>query len=192
MISSASVALAPLGATGGRERERVATRLARSVPRAPPSRLAEGQLREEAGGLEHAAEAEPARRCGPKPARSVPERRCAPARHEAADRVEQGRLAGAVGADEADDLAASDRDRCRRPRTPPKLHDDSRPRAPATVGVATVSRCDGRGRCRGRALAGVGTGSDAIRHEGFACASSRAERARRGSRGGGSAGRRRR
>ena len=76
-------------------------------------RLAHGELGEQRRGLERAAEAHAC------PARAAPCRRDvvaeeldrARARHEAADGVHQRRLAGAVGADEADDLVVADAQR---------------------------------------------------------------------------------
>ena len=71
-----------------------------------------------ARGLERPAEALRARRAGPHRETSSPWRRTVPVgRHEAADRVHQRRLAGAVGADQADDLVRS-RPRATRRRPP--------------------------------------------------------------------------
>ena len=72
-------------------------------------RLAHGELGEQRRGLERAAEAEagPPRRAGRRHVVAEQFDR-ARARHEPADRVHQRRLAGAVGADQPDDLAAAD------------------------------------------------------------------------------------
>ena len=82
-------------------------------------RLAHGELGEQRGGLERAAEPERGR-AGARACRltSRPSSSTVPVdRHEAADRVQQRRLARAVGADEPDDLAGHRRgSRRRRPR----------------------------------------------------------------------------
>ncbi len=71
-------------------------------------RLAHRQLREERGCLESATEAEVrssvSRELGDVLAEEL---HGAPTRHEATDRVEQRRLAGAVRADQADDLSGT-------------------------------------------------------------------------------------
>ena len=88
----------------GGEQARAPARLQRDL-----DRLAHGELREQQRGLERAPEthARPARRTGRRHVVAVePHRACA--RHEAADRVHERRLPGAVRADEAHDLVVAD------------------------------------------------------------------------------------
>src|SRR4051812_15202997 len=74
--------------------------------------LSDAELGEEGGRLERAPEALAGPSGGGERRDRLAEQLELPARgHEAADRVHERRLAGAVGADEPDDLARSDRDR---------------------------------------------------------------------------------
>ena len=130
----------------GREEPGAPARLERDL-----HRLAHGELREQSGAAWKVRPRPCARTSATATSRetSSPSSSTVPvARHEAADRVHQRRLAGAVGADEPDDLvradaAATRRRRRRRRRTALRCR---RPRAPGRRPASVGSRPPQRGR----------------------------------------------
>ena len=200
MSSSASARLAPLAAGRRREAQR-RDENAGAVPRFERDlhRLAHGELGEQRAPPGTCGRGRAAARCARRSQRdtSSPSSSTAPvARHEAADRVHQRRLAGAVGADQPDDLVRADLERRRRrprPMPPNRTRHARAPRERRRVGAPV------RDARRGAATAGGASRSSSAggraqpplepAEERVARRSSRSARGRRGSTAAGRAGR---